>query len=255
MIESGFSPSIRDFDGRSILHIACYEGKLATVQYLISIEADVNSRARRGNEPLSDAMINGHRDVVNALLQAGACLSEESNADIQFRMCQLAASGNMSDFHKLFESGASVNSQDYDLRTPLHLAACRGNLELVKYIIANGGDIQCRDRWGRTALADAIVEGHAHVQEALRLAQWLSDTLSDSEACSETGSIDEILDIASPSHPRARSMSPGPRQPSLRNQKSILQSEGRGRSEDDLGLRFTTHCVSQVLKIMTERQL
>jgi hypothetical protein len=223
------------------------------VEYLISRSADVNTFDIRGNQPISDAMLNGHGDIVDVLRQAGATLSPESDDNIQHKMCQLAAAENISEFQRLVKGGVSVDACDYDLRTPLHLAACRGNLELVKFIIANGGNVNFRDRWGRTAMADAIGEGHVHVQEALKLAQWLADTLSDSEACSEAGSIDDILDIAGPSHPRARSMSPGPRKMSLQSWRTASppSRDCRGRSEDDLGLRFTTHCVEQVRRCDT----
>ena len=35
----------------------------------------------------------------------------------------------------LRNSGADMSSSDYDRRTPLHLAACEGNLKMVKYLM------------------------------------------------------------------------------------------------------------------------
>jgi ankyrin repeat protein len=238
----------QDFDGRSILHIACCEGQLKTVEYLINQRADINTFDRRGNEPLADAMLNGHRQVALILIKAGARLSHESDLNLQHRMCQLAAAGDTAKFQAMVAGGVSVNSKNYDRRSALHLAACGGHLELVHLIIANGGNVCCRDRWGRTPMADAIGEGHAEVQEALRLANWLTDVLSDSECCSESGSITEILDSAGPSSSR----SPPRARPASRRTPRRRGSLGQvpawpapGPPEPDAH-RFTAHCVQQV---------
>ena len=39
-----------------------------------------------------------------------------------------------------------INFSDYDLRTPLHLAASEGHFEIVEYLIQNGALIK-KDRW------------------------------------------------------------------------------------------------------------
>ena len=46
-----------------------------------------------------------------------------------------------------------VNFSDYDLRTPLHLAASEGHFEIVEFLIQNGALIK-KDRWNNTPLDD-----------------------------------------------------------------------------------------------------
>jgi ankyrin repeat protein len=55
---------------------------------------------------------------------------------------------------RLVVKGLKVNQGDYDQRTPLHLACSAGHLDIVKYLIENGADINCKDRWGATPLND-----------------------------------------------------------------------------------------------------
>jgi ankyrin repeat protein len=55
-----------------------------------------------------------------------------------YKFCHAASNGNLAEINNLVLSGADINTGDYDGRTALHIAACTGNLELVKYIIANG---------------------------------------------------------------------------------------------------------------------
>jgi hypothetical protein len=56
-------------------------------------------------------------------------------------------------------------------RTPLHLAACRGNAGVMKCLLdAPGANINCVDRWSRTPLEDALassaqkVSSHVHTR-------------------------------------------------------------------------------------------
>ena len=59
----------------------------------------------------------------------------------------------------LSTSPQAVNDRDYDLRTPLHVAATVADrLEFVEALVAHKADLNARDRWGRTPLDDANVE-------------------------------------------------------------------------------------------------
>jgi hypothetical protein len=48
-----------------------------------------------------------------------------------------------------------LNAGDYDKRTCLHLAAGAGNIEIVRFLIGEGANVNPRDRWGATPLNDA----------------------------------------------------------------------------------------------------
>ena len=37
----------------------------------------------------------------------------------------------------------------------MHLASAEGNLEIIKFLIENGCNINAKDRWGNTALSEA----------------------------------------------------------------------------------------------------
>lgn len=51
--------------------------------------------------------------------------------------------------------GISLNEGDYDMRTPLHVAVSSGHIDVIKYLLSIGVDINCKDRWGSTPLNDA----------------------------------------------------------------------------------------------------
>jgi ankyrin repeat protein len=76
--------------------------------------------------------------------------------------------GDVTKIKLLLAAGAAVESADYDKRTCLHLAASEGNIHVVQALIGFSVDINIRDRWGGTPLADAVREGQLKVGELLR---------------------------------------------------------------------------------------
>jgi ankyrin repeat protein len=69
--------------------------------------------------------------------------------------CNAASSGDLESIQRLVTQGLNPNKSDYDRRTPLHLAASGNHLEVVKYLVQNGADINLTDRWGSRPLDDA----------------------------------------------------------------------------------------------------
>ena len=70
---------------------------------------------------------------------------------------------------------ADVSKADYDQRTPLHIAASEGNVEIVEYLLKSGASVHVRDRNDTTPLQDAIREGHLDVIDILIRYQYFKD--------------------------------------------------------------------------------
>ena len=62
-------------------------------------------------------------------------------------LCAYASEGNIKELKALKEKGMSLNSADYDFRTPLHLASSVGQFETVKWLVENGASLKV-DRFG-----------------------------------------------------------------------------------------------------------
>ena len=82
-----------------------------------------------------------------------------------------ASKGDTGGLHRRQQQGADLNCADYDLRTPLHLAAAEGQIEVVEFFIeqSRSGVVQLnpKDRWGRTPLDDAELHGRKTTAKAL----------------------------------------------------------------------------------------
>lgn len=72
------------------------------------------------------------------------------------RLMYSANEGDVDGIREVIESGVSVNFRDVDGRTALHIAACQGLTHVVQLLLEKGADVDPKDRWGSTPLADAI---------------------------------------------------------------------------------------------------
>jgi lysophospholipase len=72
-------------------------------------------------------------------------------------LCSAAGEGNLELLKSLISAqGLDPNSSDYDLRTPLHIAASERKPKAVELLLSYGARSNVEDRWHRTPLADAI---------------------------------------------------------------------------------------------------
>jgi len=83
--------------------------------------------------------------------------------------CEAAAGGDTERMRSLAKAGVSVNvGTPYDQRTPLHLAAASGKLEMVKFLAEECGADLCQDRFGLLPIHDATQNGHTEVRRYLQ---------------------------------------------------------------------------------------
>ena len=69
--------------------------------------------------------------------------------------CSCASNGDMEGLIRLYNQGMDLNRGDYDQRTPIHLAAAGGHLNVIKFLVETAQvDHSPRDRWGSTPLND-----------------------------------------------------------------------------------------------------
>jgi ankyrin repeat protein len=80
-----------------------------------------------------------------------------------------AAEGKFDDVKRLVEKEkVSASSADYDRRSALHLAVAEGHVEVVKYLVSKGADVNAIDRFEGTPLDGAITGNSLAVVQFLR---------------------------------------------------------------------------------------
>ncbi|KAM1638248.1 hypothetical protein EV1_015777 [Malus domestica] len=68
---------------------------------------------------------------------------------------------------RLIGAGADPNKMDYDGRSPLHVAASKGFVDITRFLIEQGAAAEMSDKYGNTPLLEAIKNGHDEVGSLL----------------------------------------------------------------------------------------
>ena len=82
-------------------------------------------------------------------------------------MCSAAFKGDTKQLEFFMSEGADISAGDYDLRTPLHIAASEGNLEMTKFLLKHGALIHKKDRHNDPPLLSAVYSGNVSVIQLL----------------------------------------------------------------------------------------
>ena len=121
LIEAGADVDTVNGVGDPLLHEAISQGHVEVVHTLIDLGADVNATDSRGYKPLDEAVWHERTEIQRMLVEAGA-------QEVSYR-------------HK---------SAD------LHRAVQEGDVDRVKKLIAEGADVNAKDRHGNPLLYQAI---------------------------------------------------------------------------------------------------
>lgn len=128
------------------LHAAAKKGAAGVAALLVERGADVNAKDYRGYTPLHHAAAEAHTKVVELLLGHGA----DPAARNTFKDTPLHKAAGGAGLHKpaarraiaeqLIEAGCPVDAVNTPKQTALWHAAARGNLPLMRALLARGAD-------------------------------------------------------------------------------------------------------------------
>jgi ankyrin repeat protein len=120
------------------------------------------------NSPLFVSTVYGEPQVMKAVLAAGGDL-RETDQDGMTALHWAALSPHPEAASVLAAAGAPLNQPDKHGFTPLMYAASidYGNAEMVKALLAAGGDRSVKTKDGKTALSQAKQLHYTHIVEAL----------------------------------------------------------------------------------------
>ena len=79
-----------------------------------------------------------------------------------------AGKGDLHTIQRLSMQEYDSDTPDYDGRTPLHMAASEGQIEIIRELIKLKVDINPVDRWKGTPLDNALAQGHEEAAALLR---------------------------------------------------------------------------------------
>jgi hypothetical protein len=165
-VKQGATLMNRLFGGRKKrLGKAAAEGNLALVSELIERGANLGPFMKHAITPLMVACNNGHLDVVRYLIARGANVNHRTDDDRTTALMFASAKGYLEIVRVLIASGADVNAQQavdknpYDpgleyraYFTPLIFASGNGHIDVVKLLCESGADPNMVDKDKRSAI-------------------------------------------------------------------------------------------------------
>lgn len=178
LLRANADVNVQDSKGCTPLYLAVSQGNLAAVRALLFVgKADVEIPDRaNGYNPLFVAMVKGHHEVMETLLEAGASpgTSGEKGETPLLGAIRMNTPGAVA---ALLRAGALPgHCWNEKLQTPLHWAANYGRVEAAKQLIPllSSRQINMRDKvmsaheGGQTALLIAVRRGDANMVDTVR---------------------------------------------------------------------------------------
>ncbi len=122
------------------------------------------SKLSNGATPLYIAAQNGHLEVVNALIAAGAAVDQACHDDWTTPLFIASQHGHTDVVKALIAANAALNQAcTSNLATPLFIASQNGHLTVVEALINAGASLDQMDIYNETPLLVAIRKAHTAI--------------------------------------------------------------------------------------------
>merc|ERR1719188_1760723 len=161
-------------DGSTVLHCAAEAGNLDVLRFYLKVGVPVGVKKANGATPLFAAAQHCHAGSSTAtlelLLDAGADYFHELKNG--FTILHYAALGGARGAFDFFLAKGDPAMKDVDIKTgngttPFHVAASRGHVSLMEYLIEKGAKKDAAMRSGATAVHCAAESGNVAAVEFL----------------------------------------------------------------------------------------
>lgn len=151
--------NFQDERGWTPLMAAAENNQLNIIDFLIKEKSYLDIRNESGDTALMRAVYMNHNKAAEKLILAGASLKIRDNSGFTpfLKACE---KGRLEMAMLLAKDKADFKDRTLNplRKTPLHLAVKKGNLELIKWLVENGSEINAKDEEGKTPLMDSITE-------------------------------------------------------------------------------------------------
>ncbi len=198
----------------SPLKIACGLQRLPSLELVLQASKDptalVNKPFRGGAYPLVVACAKNDENLVKLLLFYGADPGIKLEHDWNL-LHALSIEGALPLIQLLVAAGSDPNAQEQkSFNSPLHLACWKEQIELIKYLLVLGVNLEQRNHAGHTAFHVACLSGNKAAIEAffdarekatletifnrgtIHLEERTSDNKSPLELACESGSLESV---------------------------------------------------------------
>ncbi|XP_065845194.1 putative ankyrin repeat protein RF_0381 isoform X2 [Oscarella lobularis] len=127
-------------------------------KFLISVGADIEALNKFGRTPFLEAAFSGAEGLLNVLIEKGCNIhAKDENGDGAL-VCA-SQNGHLKIGMRLIGLGLDVNEANPNEVTSLHWSCLFNHVEMAKFLISAGADIEALNKWGRTPFLEAAYSG------------------------------------------------------------------------------------------------
>lgn len=144
LLENSADFTLQDVDGWTALHNAVFSKNIRVVNELLRSGADIHALDEMDKSPFSMACSKGLFDIVKLMLNYANCVN------IDEALLSACHSNNVELVQFFVKMGAYIICQDEDKWTPLHFAYSYANNDVIKYLLAQGADVDARELKNKT---------------------------------------------------------------------------------------------------------
>jgi ankyrin repeat protein len=141
VLRAGATVNVANRYGVTPLSLACTNGNAAIVERLLKAGADPNAGIPGGETPLMTAARTGNLPSVKALLTRGARVDAKDDRRGQTALMWAAAEGHANVVEELIAAGADFRTRVPSGFTPLLFAVREGRLGVVRVLLKAGADV------------------------------------------------------------------------------------------------------------------
>jgi ankyrin repeat protein len=167
LLDHGAAINQQDNNGETALHKAARAGHQNIVEMLLAQGASIDIPTKNGHTALSQATMGGKLEVVKELVNCGADVNIKVTSSEYTPLYLAADRGNLELVEYLLTKHANVDVQNSVGITPLYIASSKGNVKVVNSLIARGADVNLAMIAGITPLGVAANKGYLAIVQAL----------------------------------------------------------------------------------------
>jgi len=182
-----------DTEGNTALHLAIKQVDIFLKKLLDELGIDIQNLDNKSLQCLAvSAIRKSYLPTIIDLLKTFPAAVTVNDQNGRTPLHLVAENGYIELVQYLIDNGAEKNARDNDGSTPLHIATEKGHIELVKYLIDKGANKEAKDNVGKAPLHIATEKGH------IELVKYLIDKGANKEAKDNEGANKEAKDNYDP---------------------------------------------------------